>query len=179
MIKMIKFRDLENSEIELLKNFLGYYGESIYNKLTKPNRFLIGDGNKKEFFLISQELYNIYLKIKELKTPYYLGNYFGELKGNKFLFSLNSLKLLIKFTNKKIQVNKKGEIRYIYGKDLKSNHISQIFSNFNSYEKVIVINYKMEVLGLGLTLNPIKKEFNKNIKIKNILDLGWYLRKGN
>ncbi|MHA1750835.1 MAG: NIP7 pre-PUA domain-containing protein [Candidatus Helarchaeota archaeon] len=176
---MINFKELSNKELAQINKSLNYFGGLIFDTLIKSNIFLINTKIKKEIFLIPKNNYEIFLKFKNYRVPYYLGIYFGDLKNESLFFSLNSLQVINNLTTKKIMVNKQGELKFIYGKNLQKKHIIKIFSNFNPLDKMIIINNKNEVLGLGKTIYPINIKFNNNIKIKNIIDIGWYLRKGN
>ncbi|MHA1268803.1 MAG: hypothetical protein ACTSPY_03350 [Candidatus Helarchaeota archaeon] len=179
MIKLIVYRLITPDESNQLKLHLNYFNKSVFDSLTKSNTLLVGEGIRKEIFLVSEKLYTIFLNIKKNKEPYFLGIYLGNLTDNKFDFSLNCLQLLNKFTNKKIMINTKGEIQFIYGKDVQKRHILRVFDDLIANDRIIVINKKYEPLGLGLTLFPIRKNLQSNkIKIINLMDIGWYLRKG-
>ncbi|MHA1231329.1 MAG: NIP7 pre-PUA domain-containing protein [Candidatus Helarchaeota archaeon] len=189
---MITFRNIDASEFRILRNHFDYFGKQILDRISKNKHFVVGHGKRKEIFLISKCLYEIYTKLKKFRSPYYLGLFLGTIVKNKFIYSLNSLQILNKYSNKKIITNYRGEIQFIYGNDLYSKHILKIPINFKKYDKILVVNSRNELLGLGMTLYPILKSISQddtmtkkndkitkqNIKIKNLIDIGWYLRKG-
>ncbi|MBD3230484.1 MAG: hypothetical protein GF329_20055 [Candidatus Lokiarchaeota archaeon] len=175
---MVNFRKLSDLEEKSIRSYLKYFGSKIFDRLKDKGTFLVGEKYRKEVFLVSHEIYDLYQDLKDYKNPYCLGAHLGNMRGNKFVLTLNGIDAISGFTNKKIMLNQKGELRFIYGKSLNSKHIKKIYSDFNRGNEMIIINRLGEVIGLGKSLVPIKSPLKKKIKINNRLDLGWYLRKG-
>ena len=175
---MLKFRFLDDSEKKVLIKYLNYFNESIFHKITNNNKFVVAEGNKIEYYLVSNQIFKIYKKLKGINKPYYVGIYLGRIKNGQFAISLKGIQIINDFTHKKIQLNEKGELKFIYGKNINDKDIQKIYSEFKIEDLMIIINSLGETLGLAKAITPIKQNSKKNIKIKNMLDLGWYLRKG-
>jgi ribosome biogenesis protein Nip4 len=175
---MLKFRLLDDSKENGLIKYLNYFDVSIFRKITNSNKFVITEGNKIEYYLVSNQIFGTYKKLKEIRNPYHVGIYFGRIKKDEFAISLNGIQIINDLTTKKIQLNHKGEVKFIYGKNINDKHIQKIYADFKIEDLMIIVNSLGEPLGLGKAITRIKQKSNKNIRIKNMLDLGWYLRKG-
>lgn len=175
---MLKFKLLDGSKKEGLIKYLNYFDESIFHKITNTHKIVITEGNKTEYYLVSNQIFKTYKKLKEISNPYCVGIYFGRIKNGQFAISLRGIQIINEFTNKKIQLNEIGELKFIYGKNINDKYIQKIYSDFKIEDLIIIVNYLGETLGLGKAITPVKQNSNKNIMIKNMLDLGWYLRKG-
>jgi ribosome biogenesis protein Nip4 len=120
----------------------------------------------KEYYYIPKQLKKINLPFKETFRGLYLGR-----DENKFLPSLALLNILAKLTDELIVVKDIGEIDFIYGKDLRERHIESIKGTIKPGFMKIVVNKHTECLGLG-KISDIEP-----VKVKNILDIGDYLRR--
>ncbi len=122
--------------------------------------------------------------IERNKHPYALGLHMGRLRKKKFLPSLELGYIVSTKTNTCVIVNEKGEENFLYGKDLLLESIIDIKSSIKPGQIVIVLNRENEYIGLGRAINKIIKIKGKvyspqrGFIIENIIDLGWYLRKG-
>jgi 60S ribosome subunit biogenesis protein NIP7 len=82
---------------------------------------------------------------------------------------------------RKVEVSDKGEQAVLYGRDIRSSQAKDYPSIIRKGEKVIVVNRLKETIAVGKALvdgdkfSAVPKE---KVVVKNILDRGWYLRKG-
>jgi len=113
-------------------------------------------------FLVSKEIEEFYKKI--LRKPYSLGMYLGTFK-KEFKPSLQFIFLLSKKIKNKIRVSEKNAIKFSYG--------NNIFVKQEITGEIIILNKNKLLIGYG----KAGKE-KRGTKIKNIQDVGWYLRKG-
>ncbi|AEH06698.1 PUA domain-containing protein [Methanothermococcus okinawensis] len=175
----MKHRPLNREEIKSVKNHLiTYLGNNIEN-FKFENLYVLEDKDKYDVIYANKEVLEILKNFA--KNIYGVGISFGnfEIKhsnsGNKinkinkikFSISLEGMSLISKDIVKNyIIVNKKGETLFLYGRDIFKSSILEM----NGGGKVAVFNKNRELLGIG--------NYGGGDMIKNIIDKGWYLRKG-
>lgn len=177
----IIFRELNREEEELLLTELNYWlVKDNIDSLKKQYSFVIAEGKWRELLISNFETKKL-LKEKNI-SPYSIGLKFCEFKENKIELGLPGIQIIGEVTNKKAIVSSEAEQAFLYRKDIICESVIEINQELNVNEKVIVKNKEGESLGIGkvmvLSINMKKKQFSKTIAIKNLMDLGWYLRKG-
>ncbi|MCK5047574.1 MAG: hypothetical protein KAS22_13395, partial [Candidatus Heimdallarchaeota archaeon] len=106
----------------------------------------------------------------------------GEIKKNDLLLTLSGGYFVSPYTDKKVIINPDSEQLFLYKRDIHCKSIISIKQGLSRNDKVLVTNTSNDYLGLGKILlsisdfNDPKKE--DEVAIKNLIDLGWYLRKG-
>lgn len=177
---MIKFRKATMEEVSKIRETLREWtGRDVYREITSRKVVIVGEGKINEIFLVPIEVYDILNRTKNIRMPYYLGLFFGEIDG-EFKISLEGLWLISRYSKEKgIIVSEKGEQLFLYGRDVLEESIIEVGSSVRAGKKVIVFNKFYEPLGLGVMVKRSDKRTGKpKVIIKNILDRGWYLRKG-
>jgi ribosome biogenesis protein Nip4 len=181
---MIVFRILTDGEVKLIQSALdGLFGENITKKLIQYKKLIVAEGKWTEIFLVSTELLEIFKKIHDKKQPYFLGLFLGELRNKRFKLSLEAVFEIANFTSHKIQLTMKGAQKLLYGRDITFSDIdiNKIWYDARKGDYAILLDENGFPIGLGKILHDFakmqKKPSNK-ICIKNIIDRGWYLRKG-
>ncbi len=162
----LDFNKLLGNDIngQLVYVFEGYFNE-VYSAKTP-------------FKLIIDKL------LEEGKHPYALGLHMGRLRKNRFVPSLELGYIASKRTKACVIVNAEGEKNFLYGKDLLARSIVNTKSIIHKGQVVILLNEDEEYIGIGKALENIVKKNNRIVTkqsgfiIKNIIDLGWYLRRG-
>ncbi|NHJ40359.1 MAG: hypothetical protein FK731_10035 [Asgard group archaeon] len=178
----IKFRNLNAEEELILKENLCYWlNEEKANDFIKKNFFLIAEGKWKEIFIITKKIQE-FLHKNDFITPYSVGLGFGEFKDQMIYLTLSGASFIAKITNKKAVISIDGEQPFLYQKHILAKSVISCSRNCNINEKIIVINQFEDFLGIGqlkIEVNEIKNEkLADQIAIYNLMDLGWYLRKG-
>ncbi len=178
----IIFRKLNQIEEEQLDKELSYWiSEDNKQQLYQENRFIIGEGNWRELFIVNPSTYELLIN-NEMISPYSVGLGFGEYKKSGLLLSLGGGGILCSQTEKKAVIDEKAEQLFLFKRDILSKSILQITKDVNIGDKVIVVNTKNEFLGVGkleqILDDIINHKDTRSIALKNIIDLGWYLRKG-
>ncbi len=126
-------------------------------------------GNK--YYLISKKLQELSRQI--LRQPELIGLFLGEVKDGKFSPSLPLLSIIAKDTNEKVIVKDIGENDFLYGKNLRPRHIIKMEGTLKEGFLKIAVNERNECLGLA----KIKKIVGNEISMRNVLDVGDYLRR--
>ena len=177
----ITFRSLSSYELEIVKKTLSYWLD--IGQLTKflNDYFLIaGEGKWIELFITNQLI--VTQIEKKAINPYTIGLGFGEIKENNLHLTLAGASVISKLTNKIAIVNSNAEQLFLYMRDILAKSVLTVEESIQINDKMLVLNETRDFLGIGILKIPIpnlkKKENSKKVAIKNIIDLGWYLRKG-
>ena len=168
----MKHRPLNSGEIKSVKNILtNYIGKNNIENFKFENLYVLEDKGKYDVIYANKEVLE---NLKNFRNIYGAGISFGsfEVKSGqrnkiKFSISLEGMSLISSDIIKNyVVVNKKGETLFLYGRDVFKSSILEI----NGGGKVAVFNKNKELLGIG--------SYGGGDIIKNIIDKGWYLRKG-
>jgi len=112
----------------------------------------------------------------------HFGSLIGTInKNSQFIYHFDSLDLIINITPQRIFVDEKGEQTTLYGRNLTKKMIENIISPIRADQKIIINNKHNDILGLGKFLmnqSKFEKAGKNQVVIKNLMDKGWYLRKG-
>ena len=178
----ITFRNLNEEENNALQTELIFWvDEEKVEEILTDYEFFVGEGRWKELFITNK-------KVKEMLddnaniSPYSIGLGFGEFREDGFIISLSGANFIVKDTNRLIKVNTKAENLFLYRRNILCQSITEVNNESEIDEKVLVVNEHNEFLGFGkLKISPLEVFLEKNEKqlaVKNLMDLGWYLRKG-
>ena len=179
---VIVYREPTSAEMKNIQIVLSDWVEKAKLKVINENyQFIIGEGNWKEVFISNSTTSTIIKTFKDI-TPYSVGLGLGEIKNEEFLLSLSGGQFIFDYSDKKVTINPEAEQLFLYKRDIHCKSIITIKNEFSPEDKVLITNSNDDYLGLGKIILPISEIRNpKNIDvvaIKNIIDLGWYLRKG-
>ena len=157
------------------EGFATLISDTAIDQLIMDSHLIIGKGRRQEVFLLSANLWTLYQQVQP-QHPYFVGLFLGELKGSSFHPSLHVVHRLadvVKSSAKVIALSK-GEQRFLYGHSIEPQEFQGKSTDIDQSRKVIVVNNQQEGLGYGeLTKTPTGE-----VIVKNRLDLGWYLRRG-
>lgn len=152
-----------------------------FEQIIKQYSIIVAEGRWKEVFLVSEEVLKLFLEIKKQRNPYCLGLHFGDISKNKFKISLEGLTFISKYLDVKTRLADSGEKKVIYGRNLAKRDVNNIVATVKKGDLLMLINHNKEVLGLGKCLydrESIRRASQGDDIIQNIMDKGWYLRKG-
>jgi len=122
-----------------------------------------------KYFLLPSQL----VEYAKRKKFFYAGLYLGKSKGKKFFPSINLLNLIKDRTKNKIWIDKKTEWLFVCGRDIFASGIRRTSLTTGS-PIALVLNQNNEVLGFGKMGEDLKE---KGVVVKNILDIGDFLRR--
>jgi ribosome biogenesis protein Nip4 len=133
--------------------------------------------NKKIVCLVTDELENTVLRM--MIDPYSAGLAIGELK-KQFMPSIAGADLFARYGNRNkfyVVINDKAEQLVLYGRDIMGESIVDASDSLQENELVIVLNTKLEAIGIGRTRFSGRLLSQKGkITISNLADVGYYLR---
>lgn len=179
---VIEFREPTKTEAEIIRDSLLYWVDNEKLQfINEKYHFVIGDGNWKEVF-ITNKITSTFVTNKKGISPYSIGLGIGEIKKNELLLTLSGGYFISPHTDKRAIINPEAEQLFLYMRDIYCKSIISIKEGLSKGDKVLVANISTDYLGLGKILLPISdfgdpKKKNE-VALKNIIDLGWYLRKG-
>jgi len=135
-------------------------------------------GRIREVYALSKDL----AKFLELYKLNYVhaGLKVGEVGSRRFRFSLEGSFYLVRKNKKKVFVNEKGEMLFLYGRDIFAESVIDVTKDVDENDIVFVCNAKGDILGIGKTRFNAKriKEVEKDrVVVENLVDRGEYLRK--
>jgi ribosome biogenesis protein Nip4 len=178
----IVFRSLHDEEKTALHDALVFWIESDkVNEILKSYKFFVGEGRWKELFITNKKVKGLLDKNAQI-SPYSIGLGFGEFREDGLILSLSGASFIVKHSTRSIKVNEKAESLFLYRRNILCQSILEINNDLAIDEKVLVINEHNDFLGIGqLKITPQRvflEKYENQLAIKNLMDLGWYLRKG-
>jgi ribosome biogenesis protein Nip4 len=111
------------------------------------------------------------------KNFYYAGIYLGKVKNGKFFPSFNLLAMLAEGEANKIVVERKAAWLFICGRDILGKGILKVHGSRKKGDHVLVLNEFDECLGFGRILCGLDKAAKGEIVVKNVSDIGDFLRR--
>lgn len=151
--------------IKVIEDFVRRFNAEIRLDET----LLVKKGNS--YFLLNDTL-----KRLVAKDFFYAGLYLGKSKKDRFFPSFNLLRIIAEAKANKVVVDKKTEWLFICGRDIFKRGIKNVVGSKNRGSYTLILNMKSECLGYGKILHNLDKP-GKGVVIKNILDIGDFLRR--
>ncbi len=184
------FRNINNTEKNAIYNSLSKLSSKIITIISDlESEFFISFNSlslEKRFpsiYLVPNSLIKIFNKIEQQIYINSAGIYFGFIKRNQFLLSLEGAELLHKlncFTGRQqICLNNEGEKSILYGNKVLKNMIALVNHNLKKNDFVLIFNQKKELIALAksqVDYNEIKMSNNNKQIAINLVDKGYYLR---
>lgn len=166
----------------IVKSIDEEFGEGVTKKLL---------GDKTPIALGAKNLRNIYLipiswMTTILENPpegfdyYLLGKQLGVMSRDMFRLSLQILQELAKYTTKILVVSKKAAEAFTYGRSILKESVLWIDTGLKRNQRVLVLNENHECLGiaiLSIESERIERLGGENLVGKNIVDIGWFIRR--
>ncbi|MEM2080879.1 MAG: hypothetical protein QW744_01240 [Candidatus Bathyarchaeia archaeon] len=125
------------------------------------------------YFLLNETLCKV-----ARKDFYYAGTYLGKVKKGKFFPSFNLLAILAKGDANKVIIDGQAAWLFICGRDIFRRSITAVYGARKKGAHTLVINEFGECLGFGKILCSLdKKARGDEVAVKNVLDVGDFLRR--
>ncbi|MHA2280365.1 MAG: hypothetical protein ACXAC5_05910 [Promethearchaeota archaeon] len=177
--KKIILRSLSTNLSKILQIFddLHYFLYISFNHKETENNF-------PEVFLLTNDQKKILGLINVKNIILSVGLYFGFIKKDIFLLSLEGAEFLHKnkiFPEfKQLVLNKQGEKSFLYGNNVSKKMIDRIPQKLKNKDFLLVLNNLSEIIGISQSkynnqIIPSLK--SKDIVAINLSDKGYYLRK--
>ncbi|MHA1931275.1 MAG: hypothetical protein ACW96X_01980 [Promethearchaeota archaeon] len=162
--------------LQILDDLQYFLYISFKQKETKNNYPVI--------FLLTEDQKKFLKLINAGSTIYFIGLYFGFIKKDNFLLSLEGAEFLYKNNRfpefQQLFLNKKGEKSFLYGNNVSKKMIDKIPQNLKNKDFLLVLNTINEIIGISQSQYDSQStntlESKDTIAI-NLNDKGIYLRK--
>ena len=159
-------------ELKVIKKALASFGSFDF---LKSFSIYIKEGEKREVYAVSKDLEPFIGKLNEVS----FGIKIGEV-GKRFRFTLEGAFFLAKRNKKKVYVNEKGEMLFLYGRDLFRESILDVSEDVMENDIVFVCNKRGDIIGIGKARfgrDRIFKVEKGRVVVENLVDRGEYIRK--
>lgn len=159
----------EKRRKKVVRSALKFFGS--LNILSEIELLLKG----KELYLISKDLAEF---LEKKKIDCIAGIKVGEVGSERLRLTLEGTYWLVKNEKKRVFVNEKGEMLFLYGRDIFAGSVERC-TEFDENEIVFVCNRFGDIIGLGRSKYPSKKlkELEKDkVFVQNLVDRGEYIR---
>jgi len=110
---------------------------------------------------------------------FYAGLYLGKAKNGVFFPSFNFLNMLIEMANNKVVLDQKAAWLFICGRDLFRKGILRVQGSQKKGDFTLVMNEFGECLGFGMIFGGFEGTKSDEVVVRNVLDLGDFLRREN
>ena len=131
--------------------------------------------SRERYFLLSEAVKSTFPKKKEF---FYAGVYLGMKEERTFVPGFNLLSMIAKTQANKTVVNKKTEWLFVCGRDVFKKGIVKTTGLWRKGKYTLVLNEFGECLGYGRILcNLVEKRSKQKTVVKNLLDIGHFLRR--
>jgi ribosome biogenesis protein Nip4 len=149
-----------------IEDFVGQFNTSISLDMSLVVK------NRNRYYLLSKKL-----KQTVPKSYFYAGVYLGAVKGASFFPSFLLLTMIAKTKANKLVIDKKTAWLFICGRDIFKKGILKA-NNLRKDDYALILNERNECLGWGnITCNLSKETEGNKVAVKNILDIGDFLRR--
>jgi ribosome biogenesis protein Nip4 len=153
--------------LKQITDFINQFGTSLEldeNSITEKQG---------RFYLLSKAL-----KDTVTKDFFYAGIYLGKSKQGVFFPSFNLLAMIAERKEaNKVTVGEKSEWLFIVGRDLFKRGILKATGSKKRAAYTLVVNEHGECLGFGRILRDLDENGKKQVVVRNISDIGDFLRR--
>jgi ribosome biogenesis protein Nip4 len=118
-------------------------------------------------------------KLKSLIRKHFLyaGTYLGKEENDTFFPSFNLLAMIAQTDANRIVVDKKSEWLFICGRDVFKRGITRTSGPGRKGDYTLILNEHGNCLGFGRILRYLDTQDQSKIAVKNIVDIGDFLRR--
>ncbi len=170
----MSFRKPKQKELKRILSALRYFDSLSF---LRDHDLFIKESGRREVWALSKDLSDFLVRNGLLNVVASAGIKVGEV-GRRFRFSLEGTFWLVKNNRKKIWVNDKGEMLFLYGRDIFASSVIRAES-FGENDIVFVCNRRDDVIGIGKSRFPadkIREVSGDRVVVENLVDRGEYLR---
>ncbi|RLI76249.1 hypothetical protein DRO97_01285 [Archaeoglobales archaeon] len=173
------FREPNKKELKTILSAFRAYGFELKGKIVIREKE-VNRNKVKEVLLISKDLLEFLEEKRDLRNKLtFAGIKVGEV-GKRFRFSLEGSYYIAKKKRKRVYVNDKGEMLYLYGRDIFSASVVKVTDDVRENDTVMICNKDGDVMGIGksrFNADVMRSVEEDKVVVGNLVDRGEYLRK--
>ena len=159
-----------------------WFGQRLVRTLKTRGEIYVSSNRWAEIYLVPP----VQVELVELLAastglhPYSAGLFLGYLERGEYKPSLPLAHLVARYAERGlVTVSEKAASLFLYGRDLFSGSITGYRGPLERGSLVVVLNPRGEALGYGVVVAaPHEWSPGSVVAVKNVRDLGWYLRRG-
>ncbi len=159
-----------------------WFGRRLVEALENRGEMYVASNRWAEVYLVPPEQVELVglLAMSTGLHPYSAGLFLGYLEGGEYKPSLPLAHLVARHAERGlITVSEKAAKLFLYGRDLFSGSITSYRGPLERGGLVVVLNPRGEALGYGVVVAaPHEWSSESVVAVRNVRDLGWYLRRG-
>jgi ribosome biogenesis protein Nip4 len=158
------------------------FGQGITKKLLgKLTPVALIDRNWRTIYLIPTAWMDLLIEEAPTGFDYHLiGKQLGVTTKDSFRLSLQILPELAQMTTKILTVSKKGAESFTYGRSILKESVIYLDFNLQRNQRVLVMDKDFNCLGiasLALDANRVGRLQPDDLVGKNLVDIGWFIRR--
>ena len=137
-------------------------------------------GSAKIFYLIPTNWMSDITEVSEILDIQFIGKELGSLDKGKFRLSLHILAELAELTESFIIVSRQGAEAFTYGRSILRESVLELKEPLGRGQRVLVLNEDRECLGiaaLSVDANKLTRLAADRLVAKNLVDIGWFIRR--
>lgn len=162
-------REINRQELQTLRELRRELGPDM-DRALKGRKVLVAQGGRREVFLASRRACRTLAAMG--REPYFAGLYIGEVRKGNFVLGLEGAALIGREA-RRVYVSDEAEQLVLYGRDVFSKSVTKAVGEPRQGDRCLIVNSRSEVIGIGRFKGP-----REEVSIENVLDRGWYLRRG-
>ncbi len=159
-----------------------WFGPRVVEALKTYGEMYVASNGWAEAYLVPGEQASLIEQLREATGlhPYSAGLFLGYLEKGRYRPSLPLAHVVAKYAERGVvAVSDKAAQLFLYGRDVFSGSITRFLGPLRKGDLVVVLNPLGEALGYGEVVSPPQEWLHgSEIAVRNLQDLGWYLRRG-
>jgi ribosome biogenesis protein Nip4 len=152
--------------MKMISGFIGKFNANM----SLNQKLIVKKGER--YFLLSENL-------ERLITGefFYAGTYLGKVRDETFFPSFGLLTMIAQTNANKVIVDKKAEWLFICGRDIFKRGIIDASKLLRKGDYTLIVNERGDCLGFGRIVHNIGEKGGKRVVVRNIADVGDFLRR--
>jgi ribosome biogenesis protein Nip4 len=166
----------------IMKRIDDEFGRGVTKKLLgNLTPLALIDGNWRNIYLIPTSWMSMLFEEAPKGFDYHLvGKQLGVMTKDRFRLSLQILPELVQHTTKILTVSKQGAESFTYGRSILKESVVYLDFNLKRNQRVLVMDTDFHCLGiasLALDANRVGRLKPDDLVGKNLVDIGWFIRR--
>lgn len=157
------------------------FGQGVAEKLQADRvPVILTMGGGLSFYLVPREWLDRIMVESESFDPQMLGLWLGDVKRGEFKLALPILHHILPLTDKRIVVSRHAAEAFTYGRSILKESVLKIDPTLQKGQQVLVLNTDDECMGLAalsVDTGRLHSLSAHELVAKNVMDIGWYLRR--